>query len=390
MLWAGLKLMRLRASSIEDILRAKERVKLKLESMLTKTELEQAKADHHAKRKPIACGLTIHTGVGCNFGCLYCYVPDMGFPMKPRPYPLNGLQLVYALTLNPYFVPGPYGTLLAFGSVTEPFMRNTVEKTLEFLEYTYKFLGNPQQISTKAVLQDDELDKFLKSADPRISVLITITTLKHSKTLEPGAPHPAERLEFMEKLARRGVHVTLFLRPIIPSVTDRELREIIVQARDHGASAIVPGSLRVTPGIMARLKHSRIVDIRELEKRMPRAPRSGRDQVVLRMRDLKDEAVKIAREEGLRVLPSSCAANIEAHKLWCWLCGWGPCGDPKAAPVIYEDDVREIFEASNCMPRRVRVEDKSVAVECSRKPSEAMLLTLETLAKRRVYFRLYK
>jgi len=31
---------------------------------------------------------------------------------------LNGLQLAYALLLNPYFIPGTHGTLLAFGSVT--------------------------------------------------------------------------------------------------------------------------------------------------------------------------------------------------------------------------------------------------------------------------------
>ena len=376
--------MRLKASLIEKIMREKARIKSKIESKLTKKELEQARRDHHAKRKPIACGMTIHTGIGCNFGCLYCYVPDMGFPMKPEPYPLNGLQLVYALALNPFFVPGPYGTLLAFGSVTEPFMEKTKEKAFEFLEATYRLLGNPQQISTKAVLYGDDLKKFLDSSDPRISVLITITTIRFSNLLEPAAPHPMERYKFMEELARRGKHVTLFLRPIIPSITDKELREIVAYARKHGASAIIPGSLRVTPGIVARLKHARIVNINEIHRRLPRVPINHRDQVVLRMRDLKDKVADIARREGLRVLPSSCAANIEAHKLGCWACKWGPCGNLSALPRVYDDDVREILEMEGCQPIWVKVGDNGIDILCKRKPRENTRVILETLSKRTV------
>ena len=380
--------MRLSGALVEQALRRKERLRLRVASMLSEGERRQAERDHHAKRRPIACGMTIHTGIGCRFGCLYCYVPDMGFPMKPRPYPLSGLQLVYALLVNPYFIPGPYGTLLAFGSVTEPFMEETRERALEYLEHTWRLLGNPQQVSTKAVLRGEQLRRFLETSDPRISVLVSITTLRHAEILEPGAPPPRERLLFMKQLSEHGRHVSLFLRPIIPGVTDRELDSIMEEAARHGAAAVIPGSLRVTPGILARLKASRVVDMGEIMRRLPRRPRSGRDQVTLLMRDLKEAAARAAERHGLRVLPSSCSANIEAHGLGCWACRWGPCGRRDRLPEVDEEGALDAVEALGCRPRRVRVRSNTIVVEGCRgaEPSRVRLI-VETLARRRVLLR---
>ncbi|MEM4497864.1 MAG: radical SAM protein, partial [Nitrososphaerota archaeon] len=51
--------------------------------MLDERELEVARRDPHARRLPRPCGLTVHTGLGCKFGCLYCYIYDMGFSRAP-------------------------------------------------------------------------------------------------------------------------------------------------------------------------------------------------------------------------------------------------------------------------------------------------------------------
>jgi hypothetical protein len=126
------------------------------------------------------------------------------------------------------------------------------------------------------------------------------------------------------------------------------------------------------------------VDINEIQRRLPRTPTNHRDQVVLRMRDLKDKAADIARREGLRVLPSSCAANIEAHQLGCWSCKWGPCGNLSALPRVYDDDVREILEMEGCRPRWVKVRDNSIDALCDKRPRESTRVVLETLSKRTV------
>lgn len=382
---------RLSGGVVEEALREKQRIAAELETRLDDREAREARRDHHAHRPPIACGMTIHTGIGCNYGCLYCYVPDMGFPMKPRPYPLTGEQLAYALAVNPYFVPGRWGTLLAFGSVTEPFMPETRDRALEYLAATRRWLGNPQQVSTKTPLAGSDYEEFRRSAEREISVLVTIVTLRHARALEPGAPPPEERLRFIHRLGRDGYHVSLFLRPIIPGVTDRELDEIMKAARDAGARAVIPGSLRVTPGILRRLEASRVVPMEEVLRRLPRRPRSGRDQVVLRMTDLKEKAAAAARRHGLRVLSSSCSANIEAHRLACWACHWGPCGDPRLLPIVDEEGVRDALEALGLQAVRIRLREGMVEAVLRGRPSPGAVkrarYIVETLAKRRVVLR---
>ena len=374
------------AKRVEELLKLKRTMLSRLESRLSQREIETAKKDHHAKRKPRPCGMTIHTGIGCNLGCLYCYVPDMGFPLKPSPYPLSGEQLVYALLSNPYFVPGPQGTLLAFGSVTEPFLRETKERAIEYLKYTYEYLGNPQQLSTKATLNDDELDLFVKSVDPSINVLVTIVTLRYAKILEPNTSSPEERMVFAEKLARRGISVTLFMRPIIPGITDKEAEDILTKAKEHDIRSVVLGSLRVTPGILRRLEASKIVDVNEIKRRLPRTPRSSRDQVTIIENDLKERIARIARRLGLQVLPSSCSANVWSHKLWCYACKWGPCGDASKAVKASSDDIVAAAEIMGCDKPRISIRKWFVELRCKRithRP-DVVAVWLETLIRRSV------
>ncbi|MCE4629966.1 MAG: radical SAM protein, partial [Desulfurococcales archaeon] len=97
--------------------------------------------------------MTIHTGVGCSYGCVYCYIWDMGFPGYPAMYPLTPLQLAYALAINPYVL--PRSTMAAYGSVTEPFLPETRDRALEYVKTIYEWLKLPSQVSTKSILDDE-------------------------------------------------------------------------------------------------------------------------------------------------------------------------------------------------------------------------------------------
>ena len=377
-------LYRVTGSLLERILRDKKRLRDKIESMIDRNAIRKALRDGHSKRRPRPCGMTIHTSIGCKFGCIYCYVPDMGFPMKPQPYPLTGLELVYALLNNPYFLPGPYGTLLAFGSVTEPFMDESVERTIEYLEKTRKFLGNPTQISTKAAIDDELLNRLLQVMDPQISFLVTIITIKHAKKLEPNAPGPDDRFETIKRLSKASIHVTLFLRPIIPGLTDSEIPILLSKAKESGAIGVVPGSLRVTPGILRRLELAGL-NINKIKHRLPRQPRNSKDQVTIKEHDLKQLVNVYARKLGLHVYPSSCAANIEAHSLSCYSCHWGPCGDPHRLPAIEDNDIKDAIEFFNLKPTKLVMKGNRIIVYVKsgdRKTKDIASIILSTLTKR--------
>lgn len=349
-------------NSLVDAVYAKEAIVEELRRRVGEEGFRRASRDWHARRRPIPCGMTVHTGVGCSYGCLYCYIYDMGFTGKPQPYPLSGEELALALALNPYVAPGPRGTLLAFGSVTEPFMRETAWRAIEYLESTRRWLGNPQQVSTKTGLKGRLLEKFVEAADPRIDVLVSMTTLRLWKALEPGASPPEERMEFMRRLVEAGLSATLFLRPIIPGVTDREAEDILSRAAYAGVDKVVLGTLRVAEGILRRLRASGAVDMGEIERRLARWPRRG-EQLPIYSRDLKEKIALKAREIGFKVLPASCSANIESHRQGCAACRLGPCGDLSRLPPASDREVARLLEALGLKPLKVSV--KGLTVEAA-------------------------
>lgn len=311
--------------------------------MLGSEEVKEAERDSHSFRLPRPCGLTVHTGVGCSFSCLYCYVRDMGFPSAPAPYPLTGVQLAYSISVNPAVALGLDGTLLAFGSVTEPFMEETREKAFEYLSAVSKLLGNPVQLSTKAYLLPEDVKRLMKLA-PRVSVLVTVVTLSLSRLLEPGAPTPEERFKTLRRIAGVGLHASLFLRPILPGLAESEFKEILEAARSTGARGVVLGSLRVTEGIVERLRRAGYPYLDEVLSRVPREPRElrGSAQITIRGADLKRRVKEVAREVGLKVYPAACSASIDSHGLGCWACAMGPCGDLSMVPSFDLDGLERV------------------------------------------------
>ncbi len=355
----------------------KVRVRRRLEGLLGDAA-GRAAGDHHARRPPRPCGITIHTGTGCSMGCVYCYVPDMGFPMRPRPYPLSPLEMAYALAVNPYVL--PRATLAAYGSVTEPFQPETRDRAVAYIREVYRWLGLPSQVSTKALL-DKQLARELLGAEPRLSVLVSVSSLgEWARRLEPGAPPAEERILAAGEAARMGLRVALFLRPIIPGVTDRQFEAIVRLAGEAGLRYIVPGMLRVTPGILSRLRAAG-VPLGAIEARLPRRPRGPRDQVPLRGGDLKARLRRIAGEYGLEVLPAACSHNVIAHGEYCRACRLGPCGDPGAARPVEPGDVQELLDAAGVRARVLRVGGEGIVVRARGGDARRARILLEAAAR---------
>ncbi len=324
--------------SLVKYVERKRRLLRKLEEELSADQRERAQRDHHARRPPRPCGMTIHTGIGCPMGCRYCYIYDMGFPGRAQPYPLSGRELLYALMLNPYVAPGYGGTMFALGAVTEPFLPETKERTLEYLRELGK-LGNPTQISTKLTLEERDIYEIAAHV-PHISVLMTIIAVRDYRRLEPNAPPPEARAETCRRLIDAGLHVSLFIRPIIPGFTDRDAEEILNLGLSAGVKTAVLGTLRVTKNIVERL---RAVGI-DLDGKLPQRL-SMREQIPIRGGDLKRKIARLAEKLGYRVYEAACGANIEASGLGCIACRWGPCGYPDKIPSVDERDILELLRA---------------------------------------------
>ncbi|MEL9940719.1 MAG: radical SAM protein [Ignisphaera sp.] len=346
-------------SRITELYEKKLRIIERLKSLIGEDGARKASLDSHSKRVPRPCGLTIHTGVGCDYACAYCYIYDMGFPGRVRPYPLKPLEMAYAIASNPYVLPEK--SLLAYGSVTEPFHPITKNLALEYIENVSKWLKPLSQVSTKSFI-DDGLAKRLSIAEPNISILLSIATLDKSKELEPRAPDPIKRLEGASIAIKNGLNVTLFVRPIIPSVTDREGEKILAKALDYGIRDVVFGSLRVTERILKSLE-ARGIDIDAILARIPRAFRGRGDQVTIKESDIKKRLVSTARDMGYRVYPSACSANIASHGQFCNMCSLGPCGDPSRKEKISESDIGDYLEFRGVKRFDIQFDEKGVLMK---------------------------
>lgn len=343
--------------------RARQRVIKTLEEKLSEEERREARQDHHARRPPRPCGITIHTGVGCPLACAYCYIYDMGFPGSAKPYKLSPLQLAYAVATNPHVAVGPWGTLVAVGSVTEPFLPQTRELSLGYMKAIAAYLGNPLQVSTKMPPPPE-----LAEVQVGLDVLISVTDL--SGKLEPRAPPPLERLRAGAELIKRGVSATLFVRPIVPGITDRDLTRLLALAAELGYGRVVFGTLRVTKGIVARLRAFGVdvaPYVRELHERR-QTP----------IRYPKEKFAAVARQMGFEVLPASCATNVVAHGQACALCGWGSCGDVKKLKVDVSD-VEEYLETRGYKSVEVSVvEGLKIRINKRLKPIDKIFLEQAT------------
>ncbi len=296
------------------LVKALEEKERKKEELLKAVgDARRARGDWHAKREPRDCGITVHPGIGCDLGCIYCYIADMNFPTdKVEPYPLTGPELALALVLNPNVAPGPTGTYVAVGSVTEPFHPLLLDKTFEYLRWL-KYLGNYTQLSYKMVFPHKRLKEFAESSEERLSVLVSVSSIKQARRLEPKLPPPEMRLAFGEKLLKLGKGVALFVRPIIPGITDVEGKLILETALSYNIKDVVLGGLRVTRRILQNLKRVGA----KLEGRLRRYPR-GREQVYVDTWDIRRSLAREAEKLGMRVLFTACDANARHHGEVCW------------------------------------------------------------------------
>lgn len=368
---------------LENGLRKKEIIMDKAEQEFGPRILK-IKSNEHALRQPRPCGMTIHPAYGCTLGCVYCYVK----PSTKKGVEVNSLsgpELVAALSFNPYFLPGEWGTLIALGSITECFLNNeTTKKTIEYMYWINKELRNPQQVSTKMTISHETAQKIISMGDPSLNVLISITSINMTSLLEPGAPSSIDRLSNAYYLKSIGLKVSAFIRPIIPGVTDREIELLLKELQRFSIKELVLGSLIINTWIMKKIERLGLHPLSyELKSRVKSIENHKLKPIY--SSDLKQAIKKTALSLGFLVYPSACAANILSHGQACYMCDYGPCGNLSNLPEL--EDEKELFEIIGVKVKEAFLtEDQKLFV----KPKSALLkkdvILIKTATRRRLVY----
>ena len=287
---------------------------------------------------------------------------------------------------------------MAMGAVCDPFHPDLAGKTLDIMRAVASFLGNPTQFSTKMPI-GPELAKEIPRGLP-VSPLVTIITLEKAGELEPKAPGPEERLKTISILRKEGLKPMLFLRPLIPGLVEDELDDLISEAKHHGAVGVVVGALRVSRPILRRL--SKIGLDGPIRARLKKEPPVG-GLVPVPSRDLKEMAMRVAREKGLLAFKAACCANAYVAGVpcadLCWargFCSNCPNKCLEKLPPVEEKAVREALEkAFGLEAREVSLEGLRLLVEVRARQGMEKLLdkarrALEVATRRLVSLRVVR
>ena len=96
----------------------------------------------------------------------------------------------------------------------------------------------------------DVLTEAARRAD--VSVTFSVPTVRREvwHRTEPGTAPPAQRLRALRTLVDAGIRAGVGMAPILPGLTDDPagLREVILAARDHGATSVWANVLYLKPG----------------------------------------------------------------------------------------------------------------------------------------------
>jgi DNA repair photolyase len=142
---------------------------------------------------------------------------------------------------------------IAIGTATDPYqpcegrfalMRDVLQALIDF--------RTPASIVTKSTLVWRDRDLLVAlQAVAGVRVNLTVTTLDPAlwRSVEPGTPPPAKRLEILGRLVAAGVPCGVYMALILPGLTDTEaaIDAVARAARAAGATSFWASPLRLAP-----------------------------------------------------------------------------------------------------------------------------------------------
>ena len=191
---------------------------------------------------------TANPYVGCRSGCDFCYLRGGRYLGRRDPETFDTLIQVKTNAVEQLRgeMFGLEKEIISVGDWQQPaetryrLSRGMLEVVLE-----YQF---PLFIVERSPLLTRDLDLLVEiNRASHAGVLYSISSLdpELKRAFEPRSPGVKRRLLAMQELASAGITVGVSMMPILPFVGDDmpHLRDLILAARDHGATSVLSGGL---------------------------------------------------------------------------------------------------------------------------------------------------
>jgi DNA repair photolyase len=203
---------------------------------------------------------------GCQHACAYCYARpsheylsfgagtdfDRKIVIKPD---------APALLREAFDKPSWKGELVAFSGVTDCYqpLEASYHLTRGCLEVCVQY-KNPASVITKSPLVERDADLLAdlgRVARVHVAVSIPFWSEENARAIEPFVTTPARRMRIVERLAARGLAVTVMVAPVIPGLNDDEIPSILAAAKNAGAASAGMVLLRL-PGAVKSVFEERV------------------------------------------------------------------------------------------------------------------------------------
>jgi len=202
---------------------------------------------------------TINPYRGCQHSCIYCYARqshsylelDTGTDFDTKVVvKVNAPELVRKKMASP----GWPGEHIAMGTNVDCYQRAEGRyRLMPGIIGALKDAANPFSILTKGTLILRDIDLLAEAAevtDVGLNVSVGFIDKELWRSVEPGTPAPARRLEACAALNDRGLGCGVLMGPVVPFLSDSpaQLEAAVSQIAAAGATHVSPIVLHLRPG----------------------------------------------------------------------------------------------------------------------------------------------
>lgn len=187
--------------------------------------------------------LIISMALSCPAPCKFCYIKSVldGNEEKIDDDALLGTLLAYAILNDERFKKGVKGTTILLGGLSDPFYPTNTSTTIAFIKTLKELsINNILHIATRFCAKDEKLIDLL-SKYKNLIVNYSVTSMEGKLTM--GNALVKKRFDEAKELSKRNIFGALYIRPVIPGVTIKDIPQIINYAKDCGIKHVTVGGL---------------------------------------------------------------------------------------------------------------------------------------------------
>lgn len=241
----------------------------------------------------------VSSALSCDMGCDFCYSDRILPGATHTEFHGFGKLLAYSVVRDGRFKAGGSRTKILLGAFSEPFAKESIEVSLEFLNTVTGLCENFVHVATRSPYLQEV---FSKLAHPkRIVINLSISSLD----FEVGGRRAVEtRIEQARALIESGAKMAIYVRPVVPGRTLKDAAAIADLVIAAGFKHATVGGLYVDQSIISSLE-SQGVPAKALVTK-DKGFILDTTGTLKKVHDVEvDDVVKIMRGKKLRVFSSS-------------------------------------------------------------------------------------